>query len=233
MGRWEPNARERLVRAAIDLFTEQGYDATTVNEIAERAGGLTKTTFFRHFRDKREVLFAAGQEIHSRILADAIAAAPDTATPLQAVAAALDALTAIFTEDRREFSAQLREVIQTSSELRERAASKRAAFGEATTDALRKRGVAEPAASLAAELGSRAFYQAYAEWTEAANGETLTSLARRALAELRAALATLDLRRLNRQGPVNGGTTGLAAEAGPGWWPDVAMRFRSAVRLMP
>ena len=57
MARWEPNARERLVRAALDLFTEQGYDATTVNEIADRAG-LTKTTFFRHFPDKREVLFA-------------------------------------------------------------------------------------------------------------------------------------------------------------------------------
>jgi AcrR family transcriptional regulator len=86
MGRWEPNARERLVYAAVDLFSEQGYDATTVSQIAERAGELTKTTFFRYFPDKREVLFA-GQEVHRRILADAIAAAPDSATPLQAVAA--------------------------------------------------------------------------------------------------------------------------------------------------
>ena len=69
MARWEPNARERLVRAAVELFAEQGYEATTVNEIAERAGGLTKTTFFRHFADKREVLFA-GQEIHGRIVAE-------------------------------------------------------------------------------------------------------------------------------------------------------------------
>src|SRR6202012_418937 len=99
MARWEPNARERLVRAAVELFAEQGYDATTVSEIAERAGGLTKTTFFRHFPDKREVLFAAGEEAHSRLMADAIAAAPDPATPLQAVAAALDAVTAGFTDD--------------------------------------------------------------------------------------------------------------------------------------
>src|ERR1700761_7292355 len=91
VGRWEPNTRERLVRAAVDLFCEQGYDATTVSEIAERAGGLTKMTFFRHFRDKREVLFA-GQEVHSRILADAVAAAPDPAAPLQVAAAAVDAL---------------------------------------------------------------------------------------------------------------------------------------------
>jgi AcrR family transcriptional regulator len=190
MGRWEPNARERLVRAALDLFTEQGYDATTVTEIAGRAG-LTKTTFFRHFPDKREVLFAAGQEIHSRLLADAIAAAPGSATPLQAVTAALDALTATFTDDRREFSARLRAIIAANGELRERAASKRAALAEAMTEALRKRGVPDPAASLAAELGARAFYLAYDRWSDPAGQQPLTDLARQALGELRAAITTL------------------------------------------
>src|SRR5258708_265608 len=107
MARWEPNARERLVRAAVDLFTEQGYDATTVTQIADRAGGLTKTTFFRHFPDKREVLFA-GQEIHVRLIAEAIAAAPEGATPLAAVALALDALAGSFTEDRRELGSRLK-----------------------------------------------------------------------------------------------------------------------------
>ena len=191
MGRWEPNARERLVRAALDLFSEQGYDATTVNEIAERAGGLSKTTFFRHFSDKREVLFAAGQEIHGRLMADAIAGAPDSATPLQAVAAGLDALTATFTEDRREFSARLKTVVAASSELRERAASKRTALAEAMTGALRKRGVPDPAASLAAELGARAFYRAFDHWADPASRQALTDLARRELDELRAAIATL------------------------------------------
>ncbi|MBS2080443.1 helix-turn-helix domain-containing protein, partial [Mycobacterium tuberculosis] len=60
MARWEPDARERLVAAALDLFNERGYDETTVTQIAERAG-LTKSTFFRHFPDKRDVL-AAGQD---------------------------------------------------------------------------------------------------------------------------------------------------------------------------
>lgn len=60
MARWEPDARERLVRAALDLFAEQGYDNATVTQIAERAG-LTKSTFFRYFPDKRDVL-AAGQD---------------------------------------------------------------------------------------------------------------------------------------------------------------------------
>ncbi len=186
MARWEPNARERLVRAALDLFTEQGYDATTVIEIAERAGGLTKTTFFRHFPDKREVLFA-GQEMHSRLLADAIAAAPGPATPLEAVAAGLDALTASFTDDRREFAARLLAVIAANGELRERAAFKRASLAAAMAAALEKRGVPELAASLAAELGVRAFYRAFARWVDPAGQQTFTELARQALDELRAA----------------------------------------------
>jgi AcrR family transcriptional regulator len=192
MGRWEPNARDRLVRAALDLFTEQGYDATTVNQIAERAGGLTKMTFFRHFPDKREVLFAAGQEIHGRLMADAIAAAPDSASPLQAVAAGLDAVAATFTDDRREFAARLRAVVAGSGELRERALSKRAALAEAMTGALQKRGVPDPAAGLAAELGAHAFYSAFDQWADPTSQQTLGDLARQALDELRAAMAALD-----------------------------------------
>ena len=191
MARWEPNAKERLVRAALDLFAEQGYDATTVTQIAERAGGLTKTTFFRHFPDKREVLFA-GQEIHNRIVADAIAAAPDAATPLQAAGAAIDALSATFTDDRREFCVRLRVVIAGQSDLRERSVSKHAALVEAMTTALRKRGVPDPAAGLAAELAGRAFDNAFAQWATPTSRQPLADLARQALDELRAAIAALD-----------------------------------------
>ncbi|OPF81848.1 TetR family transcriptional regulator [Streptomyces antioxidans] len=190
MARWEPNAQERLVRAALELFTEQGYDTTTVHEIADRAG-LTKTTFFRHFRDKREVLFA-GQNTHTRLLADAIGAAPGPATPLKAVRAALDALTATFTDDRREIGVRLRPVIAGHTELQERAALKRARLAGAMTDALHKRDVPEPTASLAAELGVRAFYDAFDQWADPANDRTLTELTRRTLDELRAALVALD-----------------------------------------
>ena len=190
MGRWEPNARERLVRAALDLFTEQGYDNTTVAEIAERAG-LTKTTFFRHYPDKREVLFA-GQDTHGRLLADGIAAAPGSATPLEAVAAALDAATAAFTQDQREFGPRLRAVIDSNSELRERETFKRAGLAAAMADALRERDVPDPAASLAAELGVLAFYRAFARWSDPINQQTFTELARQTLRELRAATAALD-----------------------------------------
>jgi len=179
------------VRAAIDLFAEQGYDATTVNEIAERAGGLTKTTFFRHFSDKREVLYA-GQELHGRIVADAIGAAPEPATPLQMVASAVDELAAEFTEDRREMAGKLRKVIAESAELQERAAFKRAALVGAMTAALRERRVPELVAELAAELGTRAFYGAFGRWAVAEDPRTLVEHTRQALGELKAAMAELE-----------------------------------------
>lgn len=189
MARWEPNARERLVLAALDLFAKQGYDNTAVAEIAERAG-LTKATFFRHFPDKREVLFA-GQQAHSRLLADGAAAAPESATPFEMVAAALDALTASFTAEQREFGPRLLMVTADNPELQERATFKRAALEAALTSALTNRGVPDLTASLVAELGVRAFHRAFEHWVDPANEQTLTELARQSLDDLRAATAGL------------------------------------------
>ena len=62
MARWEPDARGRLEKAALDVFRERGYAHTTVGDIAERAG-LTERTFFRYFTDKREVLFSGSKEL--------------------------------------------------------------------------------------------------------------------------------------------------------------------------
>jgi AcrR family transcriptional regulator len=173
----------------LDIGAEQGYDNTTVTQIATRAG-LTKTTFFRHFPGKPEVLFA-GQEVHARLLADGVAAAPDSATPLQAVAAALDALTASFTAEKREFGPRLLAVIASHPELQERAAFKRAALTAALASALRDRGVPDLTASLAADLGTRAFDLAFDRWIEPASPQTLTELARQELQALRTAAMAL------------------------------------------
>jgi len=189
MARWEPDARKRLVVAALDLFGEQGYDSTTVTQIASRAG-LTKTTFFRHFSDKREVLFA-GQEVHSRLLADGAAAAPDEATPLEVVAAALDALTASFTAEQRERAPRLQAVIAGHPELRERATFKRAALTAALVSALGKRGVPDLTAALAADLGARALDRAFDRWIEPSSQQTLADLAREELRALRTAAMAL------------------------------------------
>jgi AcrR family transcriptional regulator len=155
---------------------------TTVAQIANQAG-LTKTTFFRHFSDKREVLFAA-QETHSRLIADGTAAAPDSATPLEAVAAALDAITASFTAQQRELGPLLLAVIADNPELQERATFKRAALAAALTSALGKRGVPDLTARLAADLAARALDRAYERWIEPSSQQEFTELAREELQAL-------------------------------------------------
>ena len=189
MARWEPHARERLIQATVDLFSEQGYDRTTVNEIAARAG-LTKTTFFRHFPDKREVLFA-GQETIGSLLAEGVAAAPAGATPLEAVAAGLDLATGSFQPMQRAWGPRIEAVVAAHPELRERASFKHASFAAAIRDALHARGVPEPAAFLAAELGVGAFTRGWNRWIEPATEDTYPALAREALRELRETAAAL------------------------------------------
>ncbi|MEV6831442.1 helix-turn-helix domain-containing protein [Amycolatopsis sp. NPDC051102] len=186
MGRWEPNAPERLSRAALELFAERGYENTTVIDIAQRAG-LTKSTFFRHFQDKREVLF--GGSTLAGVLSDAVAAAPEDAAPLEAVGFAMEAVgREAFTAERREFSVLRRSVIAAHPELREREALKGLALTAAMSDALRGRGVPELQARVAAELGALAMTVAYERWSGAEGGE-FGEAARRALEEVRAAAA--------------------------------------------
>jgi AcrR family transcriptional regulator len=189
MSRWEPGARERLVVAAVDLFTEQGYDATTVAQVAERAG-VTKSTFFRHFADKRELL-VAGQETLSRLLAEGIGEAPASASPLEAVAVGLERASKAMGQVNREFAPRLKAAIAASTELQERDALKSVSLAAAMTTALAARGVPDSTAAIAGELGVLAFKRGYAQWAE---GDSKDDLARHtlvALNELRAASASL------------------------------------------
>src|SRR6266566_1378721 len=178
MARWEPGARERLVVAAVDLFTERGYDATTVAQIAERAG-VTKSTFFRHFPDKRELL-VAGQETLSRLLAEGIAAG------LKRASSAMGPM-------NRELGPRLKAAVAASAELQERDALKSVSLAAAMTTALITRGVPDPTAHLAGELGVLAFKRGYAEWSEGDRDaeDELAQYTLAALDELRAASASL------------------------------------------
>jgi AcrR family transcriptional regulator len=191
MGRWEPGARERLVMAAVDLFTEQGYDATTVAQIAERAG-VTKSTFFRHFPDKRELL-VAGQETLSRLLAEGITEAPGNASPLEAVAAGLARASTAMGPVSRELAPRLKAAIAASAELQARDALKSVSLAAAMTTALVARGVPDPTAALAGELGVLAFKRGYAEWSEGDRDakDELAVYVLTALDRLRAASAAL------------------------------------------
>jgi len=191
MARWQPGARERLVLAAVDLFTEQGYDATTVAQIAERAG-VTKSTFFRHFSDKRELL-VAGQETLSRLLAEGIAGAPASASPLEAVAAGLERASSEMGPMNRELGPRLKAAVAASTELQERDALKRVGLAAAMTAALVARGVPDPTAHLAAELGVLAFRRGFTQWSEGDrdDGKGLAHYALGALNDLRMATASL------------------------------------------
>src|SRR5882724_7168801 len=143
MARWQPDAHGRLQQAALELFEQRGYEDTTVAEIAERAG-LTKRTFFRYFADKREVLFS-GSEGFEQAFVDGIENAPPSASPLEAIGVGLDG-TAVFLRGRSEVAPRRQAILDATPELQERERTKMASLAGAGTEALRRRGVDEPAA---------------------------------------------------------------------------------------
>lgn len=188
MARWDPNASQRLADAALELFAERGYENTTVLDIAKRAG-LAKSTFFRHFRDKREVLF--GEDALTGPLVTAIAGAPADATPLEAVARGLGALgREVFTPGRRAFTVRRRAVIEAHHDLQEREALKGVSLTASMARAVAHRGLPDLVARAAAELGALALGIAYERWTGPGNTDEFGALAGQALVEVRAAAST-------------------------------------------
>jgi len=161
MGRWEPDARGRMIRAAMELFDERGFEPTTAGDIAERAG-VTERTFFRHFTDKREVLFD-GSKTMEQTAYDAILAAPADLSPLDAALAGMVAAGGLL-EDRRDHAVRRSGIIAANPSLQERELLKLAAMTGTTAEALRTRGVAEPTASLAAHSALTVFHVAFTRW---------------------------------------------------------------------
>lgn len=187
MGRWEPNARGRLEQAAMDLYAERGFDATTVAEIAARAG-LTERTFFRHFADKREVLFG-GAGVLEELLVRATEEAPADLPPVDAIAAALEKTAAEVFAERHEFARQRQAIIAAHLDLRERELIKLASLAAALAGALRERGVADPAATLAAEAGVAVFKVAFERWISGSPARPLADIIRESLADLKSVTA--------------------------------------------
>lgn len=186
MARWEPNARERLEKAALELYRERGYDETAVTDIAARAG-LTERTFFRYFADKREVLFGGAAALQD-LLIGTITSAPDSLGALDSVAAALEATSAMF-EERRPFAKARQAVIAAHPALRERELIKLAAMAAAMAGALRGRGIPEPAATLAGEAGIAIFKLAFERWVNDSKKNDLGVHLREALEQLKAVTA--------------------------------------------
>jgi AcrR family transcriptional regulator len=187
MARWEPNAEGRLQQAAVTLFLERGYAEVTVAEIADRAG-LTKRTFFNHFTDKREVLFAGAQAYEAGVLGHLDEVAADR----EPIDAAVEALTlgSLELAAYGEFARARRDLIASSTELRERELIKMASLTVAIAAALRGRDVPPRAATFAAQAAVAVFTTAYADWVDDLTAD-LRGLMRRALADLRESVGAL------------------------------------------
>jgi len=162
MGRWQPDAPARLQEAAFELYTERGYDQTTVAQIAERAG-LTERTFFRHFADKREVLFQGGDRFRATVIGPVDCALP-SATTLEAVTAGVEAAGSAF--QAPELVRRRHALILANPELQERELIKLASLATSLADALRRRGVPDTAAELAAETGVAVLRIALTHWID-------------------------------------------------------------------
>lgn len=170
----------------MELYLERGFEQTTVADIAQCAG-LTARTFFRYFADKREVLFAGSQALVEQ-MSEALAAAPESTPPMGAVAAALDA-GAVMLGGHRSFSGQRHSVITANAELRERELIKMASLSSVLAEGLRRRGVADPGAVLAAEAGVAVFRVAFERWVTGPEDRELAEVMSESFAQLRALAA--------------------------------------------
>jgi AcrR family transcriptional regulator len=187
MARWAPDPEGRLIKAAITLFAEHGYDETTVAEIAESAG-LTKRTFFRYFADKREVLFNGANELTERWIGGVEAAPPD-ASPMASVCAGLYQVAELF-PPRQPFARMRSQIIAANPELQERELIKLQTMAGAIASALRERGFSQNTAILAAQSGVTVFHVAFTRWVEQDDPAAFRRLIDASLEELRSVTAT-------------------------------------------
>jgi len=164
VSRWQPNPRARLERAALELFLEQGYGATTVPEITARAE-LTTRTFFRHFPDKREVLFSLEEELPS-VVRSTMSDAPADATPMEVIAHALDIVATTRLSEHRDYLRVRRSVVNSDDGLREREMRKNSVLVDAATAGFRERGLGELEATVSAQIAITVFTVAVDRWLD-------------------------------------------------------------------
>lgn len=194
MPRSGAEARRRLRQAALELYRERGFDRTTTAEIAARAG-VNERTFFRHFPDKREVLFDGEADLRAA-LTEAVCDAPDGLSPLEMLLHAARKARPLL-EENRPFAEPRLAVIAATPALRERELAKAASLTEAVAEALRRRGVENRLAVLAAQTGWAAFHQAVGAWVDDPAQDLDTHLSR-AFDDLRALSQPYDTGKFDR-----------------------------------
>jgi AcrR family transcriptional regulator len=167
----------------MELYAERGFEVTTVAEIAERAG-LTERTFFRHFADKREVLFQGAGSLQQFLVLH-VGESPGSLDALDVIVVALTAAATEIFEDRRAFARRRQAIIMANAELRERELIKLATLASALADALRRRNVPEPSATLAAEAGVSLFKIGFQRWVDDNGDLTLASILEQTLDDMK------------------------------------------------
>lgn len=188
MARWEPDAEDRLRRAAVDLYLERGFENVSVAEISECAG-LTRRTFFRYFTDKREVLFGGTERLPIALAAAARETDPDLA-PLDTALRALRTVgIAVVERVEHEHSRARRAVIASSPELQERERTKLAACASALTEALHERGTAHDTSAFVSQIAVAVFATAFARWIDRDGHTGFTDHFDHAVSELTAQVA--------------------------------------------
>jgi AcrR family transcriptional regulator len=183
MSRWKPDAPGRLEQAAYELFRDHGYEQTTVAEIAQRAG-LTERTFFRHYADKREVLFGGSTALRDELLR-ALAGAPAGASTIEAAQIAVEAISALM-EGRRPIARERQRIVLAHADLQEREMSKRAMLTSELAQGLQRRGAPESSASLAAEMGIGVFYVGFVRWLDDPSERELVAIVHEGFDQLKA-----------------------------------------------
>ncbi len=161
MGRWEAGANLRLREAALNLFSQNGFDQVTVEQIAEVAG-VTERTFFRHFPTKEDVFFSDSSLIIGDLVG-AIRNQPVEASARQLVQVAMTALAEVF-EPNRETLRIRAQVIASVPALRERELLKQHAIASAVIDELVDRRIPRPRAAAIAGVGMVIYQVAFAAW---------------------------------------------------------------------
>ncbi|TRW88262.1 TetR family transcriptional regulator [Mycolicibacterium sp. 018/SC-01/001] len=190
MARWMPGTAERLQAAALELFAARGYEQTTATEIAQ-AVGLTERTFFRHFSDKREVLFSGQQSLIDAFLAG-LDSAPDDATPIESAVRALMSSASFFDDERRAWSRKRQSIIDDNPALQEREALKLAGIGRTLAAELRVRGADGVAAEVAAQIAMMAFGIAFTQWIAEDEKRSFAEVVMAVLRDVRSVAGDLD-----------------------------------------
>jgi AcrR family transcriptional regulator len=197
MVRWEPGARQRLQAAALELFVSRGFEQTTAAEIAQ-AAGLTERTFFRHFADKREVLFDGQDELQQEFL-DGLAGVPADAPLLVRIESALETSAGFFPDERRDYARLRQQVIEAHPALQERELLKMASLATTIAAALRDDGGLDPAVTLAAETGVTVFKVAFGQWISDGEKRSLVDIEHQLMREMAALSSSPDRDRARDQ----------------------------------